>query len=173
MEQIISLLNKNNFTTEIHESNQFSILKASFGQYYYYLFIWDKKDFEKKDLKDLEKARSDFYKNKNVHKKILSILVYNKAAEKKINSTIYKQEGKNDFKFGFFHFTGDELINFLKDDIYDNHFCLFCKAFIFENNKNFIQFMKNNVKNPEDIDKYSIKFVALDLRPKDQTRTIV
>ncbi|CAG8495227.1 13424_t:CDS:1, partial [Gigaspora rosea] len=113
-QQIISLLNNNNFITERHKSNQFSILKASFGQYYYYLFIWDKKDFEKKDLKDLEKARSDFYKNKNIRKKILSILIYKKAIEIKINFTIEKLGEKNNLKFGLFHLNGDELIDFLK-----------------------------------------------------------
>ncbi|CAG8809912.1 43736_t:CDS:1, partial [Gigaspora margarita] len=157
-QQIIKLLNKNNFTTKKQhfKSNNFSILKASFGQYYYYLFIWEKDGFEKNDLKDLEKAKSNFYKNKNVHNKIFSILVYKKDVEIKINFTIGNLEGTKNFKFDFFHFNSDDLVDFLKEDIYDNHFCLFCKAFKVENQKNFTQFMKNNVKNHEDIDKYSI-----------------
>ncbi|CAG8855856.1 30991_t:CDS:1 [Gigaspora margarita] len=156
-QQIINLLYKNNFTTEKHKSNRFSILKASFGQYYFYLFFLDIKILKEKYLNDVEKARSDFYKNKNVHKDIISILICKKDVEEDLDIAIRRIEMKKDFKFDFFYLTVDELIDFLKNDIYDNHFCLFYKAFIAENKKIFIQFMKNTVKNPEDIDKYSIE----------------
>ncbi|CAG8851393.1 23017_t:CDS:1 [Gigaspora margarita] len=104
-QQVIKLLNENKLTFKQYKGYSFPILKAFFGQYYYYLIIWDKKDNNIKNLYDLERARLVFYKNENVNEKILSVLVYKLDFGIKIDDIIEKWKEKK---------TSLELNSFMK-----------------------------------------------------------
>ncbi|RIB00059.1 hypothetical protein C2G38_2235805 [Gigaspora rosea] len=86
----------------------------------------------------------------SVNDNVISILVYKPSLEKNINSI-----NKNIPKMNFFTQSIKDIINFLKDDIYNKYASKYIEL---TRTKDFIQFMKKNVKKADDIGKYFKKW---------------
>ncbi|CAG8821105.1 2705_t:CDS:1, partial [Gigaspora margarita] len=149
--EAIKLLFRNEFHVTNVKKILYPILKVSFREYYYYLIIWDKDTISEKDLLNLKKEMIYFYKIEHVNIDVISILVYKSSLKKNINAI-----NKNIPKMNFFTQSIKDVINFLKDDIYNKYATKYniMKA----HRENFIQFMKINVKKAGDIVKYFKKW---------------
>ncbi|CAG8793707.1 24265_t:CDS:1 [Gigaspora margarita] len=149
--EIINLLVRNKFHVTNVKKNPYPILKVLFREYYYYLIIWDKDTISEKNLLNLKKEMTCFYKVEHVNINVISILVYKSSLTINID-TINKNIPKMNTQ------SIKDIINFLKDNIYNKYATKYIE--VPQRREDFIQFMKTNVEDVGDIVKYFKKWLS-------------